>query len=67
MPRTGLPPNVRTILRAQATVAHNLQMIETKANIATAGTQVRLSSGRMLDEGSPANAAAVAKILRLPG
>jgi hypothetical protein len=41
-------------------------MNEVKGNVASSNNIVRHSSARMLDEGSPANARAVDKILRLP-
>lgn len=62
----GLPPNVRTALRAHATAAHHHYLNELKGNIMSANNVFRHSSARMLDEGSPANARAVDKILRLP-
>lgn len=62
----GIPENVLTILRAHATSAHNHHMNEIKGNFGSSNNIVRHSSARMLDEGSPANARAVDKILRLP-
>lgn len=62
----GLPDNVRTTLRAHASATHTHHMNEIKGNIASSNNIVRHSSARMLDEGSPANARSVDKILRLP-
>jgi hypothetical protein len=62
----AIPENVLTILRTHATSAHHHHMTEVKGNIASSNNIVRHSSARMLDEGSPANARAVDKILRLP-
>jgi hypothetical protein len=61
-----LPPNVKTTLRAHSAATHTHHMNEVKGNVASSNNIVRHSSARMLDEGSPANARAVDKILRLP-
>lgn len=63
---SGLPARVKAVLRTESVGAHTQHMNEAKSNIASSNNIVRHSSARMLDEGSPANARAVDKILNLP-
>lgn len=62
----GLPKNMAALIRAESAASHTQHMFDVKSNIASSGNIVRHSAARMLDEGSPANARAVDKILRLP-
>ena len=62
----ALPPNVKTKLHASAHAQHILHWSEIKSNVASSNNIVRHSAARMVDEGSPANARAVDKILALP-
>lgn len=62
----SLPVNLLNGLRAHAKGAHTHHMNELKGNIMSSNNVVRHSAARMVDEGSPANARAVDKILRLP-
>lgn len=62
----GLPARVAAVLRTESVGAHTQHMHEAKSNIASSNNITRHSAARMVDEGSPANARAVDKILRLP-
>ncbi len=64
---TGLPPNVRTLLRQESAGAHTQHMFDAKSNVANSNNIVRHSAARMIDEPSPQQARAIDKILRLPG
>lgn len=61
-----MPPNILNGLRMHAKGAHTHHMNELKGNIGSSNNVVRHSAARMLDEGSPANAAAIRKVLALP-
>lgn len=62
----ALPPNVKTKLHATGHAGNLNHWSEIKSNIASSNNIVRHSAARMVDEGSPANARAVDKILSLP-
>jgi hypothetical protein len=47
-------------------MAHQLHMATVRGNIASSSNIVRHSAARQIDETSPATAAAIDKILRLP-
>ena len=67
MTETGLPCRVRTALRMESAEAHTEHMQNLKANAASSSNLVRHSMAKQLDEPGAANAAAISKILRLPG
>jgi len=62
----SLPANTKTALKATSHGAHISLMNSTKHNIANANNIMRSVVVRMVDEGSPANARSVDKILNLP-
>ena len=61
-----MPPNVLTHLRFQSSASHTQHLAEVKTTISHANSIVRLSMAHQLDQPSPANAQAIAKILQLP-
>lgn len=64
--QNSLPANVRVALQQEMIASHTQHLAEAKSNVSNAANILRHSAVRMVDEGSPASARAVDKILRNP-
>ena len=62
----SLSANVKAIISAESATAHTQQMLESRGSRSVSNAIVRFSAAKQYDEPSPTQAAAVAKILRLP-
>lgn len=62
----AMPPGVKAKLQSRSHGGHTQAIHGARANIRNSNSVVRHSAARMVDEPTPASAAATAKILRLP-
>jgi hypothetical protein len=61
-----LPPNVKSKLQSSSHSIHQSVMLQSRQNILSAGTIVRHSAAKQVDEVGPEAARSIDKILALP-